>query len=135
MTLPACLVAAVLVRKAGLPDEAKSDAGNGRSDRRAGNRRCDLRRRHGGKSGDKKYDQRGHDDRAGADHDERPLGVRVIDQCAERRCHDHAGKSADRHDQADLGRRPMLALQIDSEKGAEAAGHVRHEEVDGVERP
>jgi hypothetical protein len=62
------------------------------------------------------------------------LCLRCIDERAERRGRDHAGIAADRHDEADLGRRPALPLQKHAEKRPEAVAHIGHEEIEGVER-
>src|SRR5207245_8840040 len=77
---------------------------------------------------------RGGDDSQGRGDHQPALGAGCIDQRTERRGRDHAGIAADRHYEADLGRRPTLPLQEHAEERPKAITHVGHEEIERVER-
>ena len=67
--------------------------------------------------------------------DVEPLARSCIDQRAGGRGHDHARDAADRHDSANQTALPIMREQVHAEERSNARLHVRHEEIQRLQRP
>jgi len=69
-----------------------------------------------------------------ASHQDGAFRNKLVDEHAGGRDCQHADQAADGHDEADLGGRPVLLLQEDTQKWAEAVAHIRHKKIECAQR-
>ncbi|MHC2252729.1 hypothetical protein ACVILK_002421 [Bradyrhizobium embrapense] len=129
------LVAAVLSVEAALLDDAERDAGDRRNDGRTCDRRRNLGQGHSPECLRQKDGGGCYDDRdAGHDHP-CSLVARGVDAAADRGRNQHAGDTAEGHCSPDQPAAPAMQLQEYPDERPDSRLHVRHEEVDGKQRP